>query len=99
MRAASLGIAANLGLAINKCRIGLLGHSFALVADGVESLFDVGSGSVVWLGLRMADTPPDLNHPYGHGKAEPLATVIVGFFLAAAATLIAFESIHQIRTP
>jgi cation diffusion facilitator family transporter len=99
MRAALLGIVANLGLAIAKCSIGWLGHSFALVADGVESLFDVGSGSVVWLGLRMADTPPDQNHPYGHGKAEPLATVIVGLFLSAAASLIALESVHQIRTP
>jgi cation diffusion facilitator family transporter len=99
MRAASIGIAANLLLAVAKCSIGLIGHSFALVADGVESLFDVGSGIVVWLGLRMADKPPDQNHPYGHGKAEPLATLIVGLFLTAAATLIAFESIHQIRTP
>jgi cation diffusion facilitator family transporter len=76
-----------------------MGHSFALIADGIESLSDVVSSSVVALGLWFAIKPPDENHPYGHGKAEPIAAVIVSLALIAAAIAIALESISEIRTP
>jgi cation diffusion facilitator family transporter len=76
-----------------------LGHSFALVADGIESLSDVFSSAAVYFGLRYAIKPPDKAHPYGHGKAEPVAAVIVGLALTAAGIGIAVESISQIRTP
>lgn len=89
----------NLALALSKGVAGLLGHSFALVADGLESLSDVVSGFAVYLGLKIAIQPPDEDHPYGHGKAEPFAALIVGIFLMAAAVAIIVESIHEIRTP
>jgi len=50
-------------------------------ADGLESAADVITGLVVYLGLRIALRPPDDNHPYGHGKAEPIAALVVGLSL------------------
>lgn len=99
MRSTLVGMSANLILALAKCTAGLTGHSFALVADGLESLSDVMSGLVVYFGLKIAIKPPDDDHPYGHGKAEPLAGLVVGIFLVAAALAIMVESIHEIRTP
>jgi cation diffusion facilitator family transporter len=77
----------------------MIGHSFALVADEIESLSDVVSFSAVSLGLWFAIKPSDRNHPYGHGKAEPIAAVVVSLALIAAAISIATESILEIRTP
>jgi Co/Zn/Cd efflux system component len=99
MRTSLLGMFANLLLALAKGIAGLTGHSFALVADGLESLADVASGLVVYFGLKIAIKPPDADHPYGHGKAEPFAALVVGIFLVAAAVAIMIESIHEIRTP
>jgi len=99
LRSSVISIASNFLLAACKCLVGFFGHSFALVADGVESLSDVFSSGVVYLGLRVALKPPDQDHPYGHGKAEPVAATIVGLGMALAALLIAGESIHLIRTP
>jgi cation diffusion facilitator family transporter len=94
-----LGISVNLGLGLAKCSAGLLGNSFALVADGVESITDVLSGLVVYFGLRIAAKPPDANHPYGHGKAEPIAAFVVSLALMAAAVGIIYEGIREITTP
>jgi cation diffusion facilitator family transporter len=99
MQSSRVGIFANLVLAVAKCTGGLLGHSFALVADGLDSVADVVSGFVVYYGLKIAAKPPDSDHPYGHGKAEPLAGLIVGMSLVLAAIAIILESIHGIRTP
>ena len=98
MRSTLLGIFINFALALTKVSAGLLGHSFALVADGLESSADVLSGLAVYFGLRLATKPPDKDHPYGHGKAEPIGAVIVGLSLVAAAAAIMIESIHQIFT-
>jgi cation diffusion facilitator family transporter len=84
-KSALLGIIINLGLALAKGCAGYFGNSFALVADGLESLTDVFSGLVVYFGLKVAVKPPDADHPYGHGKAEPLAAAIVSLALAGAA--------------
>jgi cation diffusion facilitator family transporter len=94
-----ISIAANFLLAAAKCLVGFAGNSFALVADGVESLSDVFSSAVVYLGLRVALKPPDKDHPYGHGKAEPVAATIVGLGMVLAGILIAAESVSLIRTP
>jgi cation diffusion facilitator family transporter len=94
-----ISIAANFLLASCKCLAGVLGHSFALVADGIESLSDVFSSSAVYFGLRFAIKPPDKQHPYGHGKAEPVAAALVSLALAGAGIAIAIESISLIRTP
>lgn len=77
----------------------MVGNSYALIADAIESLTDVFSSLIVYVGLRVAMRPPDENHPYGHGKAEPMAAVIVAAGLLLAALAIAYESIHEIRTP
>jgi cation diffusion facilitator family transporter len=93
------GIIVNLCLAAIKGIAGVAGHSYALIADATESLTDVLSSLVVYVGLRVAMRPPDANHPYGHGKAEPMAAVAVSIALFGAAIAIAFESIHEILTP
>jgi cation diffusion facilitator family transporter len=99
LRSSLISIASNFLLATTKCVAGLLGHSFALVADGMESLTDVFSSIAVYLGLRLAIKPPDHDHPYGHGKAEPVAAAVVSLVMALAAMGIAIESIVLLRTP
>lgn len=99
LHASLISIASNFVLTITKCTVGLIGHSFALVADGIESLSDVLSSAVVYFGLRFAIKPADKEHPYGHGKAEPVAAIVVALGMAAAAVVIAIESINRIRTP
>jgi cation diffusion facilitator family transporter len=99
LRSTLAGIIVNLCLAAIKGIAGVAGHSYALIADATESLTDVLSSLVVYVGLRVAMRPPDANHPYGHGKAEPMAAVAVSIALFGAAIAIAFESIHEILTP
>jgi cation diffusion facilitator family transporter len=99
MKSAILGICVNFGLALTKCSAGLLGHSFALVADGIESITDVFSGLVVYFGLKIAVKPPDADHPYGHGKAEPVAALVVSLSLMTAALAIMYEGIREIIAP
>ncbi len=89
----------NLGLAGIKISAGILGNSYALIADGIESVSDVFSSSLVFLGLKYAEKPADENHPYGHGKIEPLITFLVVGFLIASALLIAYQGYQNILTP
>ncbi|MEZ4727341.1 MAG: cation diffusion facilitator family transporter [Caldilineaceae bacterium] len=99
MRSTVVGIGVNLLLALIKGTAGVLGNSYALIADAVESTLDVVSSLIVWTGLKISTRPPDANHPYGHGKAEPLAAVAVALALFGAAVGIAIESVREIRTP
>src|SRR3984885_4664281 len=99
LKSSLIGIGFNLVLALFKCTTGFIGYSFALVADGIESLSDVISSTVVYLGLRFSIKPPDEDHPYGHGKAEPVAAIIVSLALIVAAIVIGGESIVLIQTP
>lgn len=99
MKSSRLGIAVNLALAAIKCVAGWAGHSFALIVDGLDSLADVWGSVIVYFGLKFAGRPPDNRHPYGHGKAEPLAAVMVALSLFGAAVVIIAESVHRIRTP
>ncbi len=99
LRATFLGLAANVALTVAKFLAGILGHSQALIADAVESLADIFSSIIVWRGLVVAETPPDEDHPYGHGKAEPLAAAIVSAMLLLAAGLIAYHSLTGILAP
>lgn len=98
-RAPLIGVFVNALLAAVKITGGALGHSYALVADGIESSADIVSSLVVWAGLRLAVRPADENHPYGHGKAESLAAVAAATALLVAAVFIAFESVKRILTP
>ncbi len=99
LRATFAGLAVNTVLAVIKLVAGVVGHSHALVADAVESLADVFSSLVVWRGLVVAATPADEDHPYGHGKAEPIAAATVSAMLLLAAGWIAVTAIAEIRQP
>ena len=93
------GIALNAVLAAVKFAGGILGTTYALIADGAESTLDIVSSVLVWAGLRVAAQPPDANHPYGHGKAEPLAALAVAGFIFAMTTWLAIHAVHEIITP
>jgi cation diffusion facilitator family transporter len=99
IQTARFSIFANLLLAIAKGITGVFGNSFALIADAIESITDVFSSLLVLVGLKYAAKPADKNHPYGHGKIEPLVTFVVVGFLLVSATVIVVESIHNIQTP
>lgn len=89
----------NILLAIIKGVTGVIGNSYALIADAIESTSDIFSSLLVLIGLKYAKKPADENHPYGHGKIEPLMTFIVVVFLVASAIIIAYKSIINIQTP
>jgi len=92
-------IAINFILAIVKITTGIVGGSYALIADGIESTSDIFSSLIVWSGLRLAAKPPDSDHPFGHGKAESISGLIVASFLVISALIISIQSIREIRTP
>jgi cation diffusion facilitator family transporter len=98
-RASSISLAVNGGLALIKLVAGIAGNSYALIADAIESLGDIISSAIVWGGLVIAARPADRDHPYGHGKAEPLAALAVALMLLGAAATIAVQAIQEIRTP
>ncbi|MBP1677331.1 MAG: cobalt-zinc-cadmium resistance protein [Bacteroidetes bacterium] len=91
-------IAGNVALATIKGLAGFFGNSYALIADAIESTADIFSSTLVLFGLKYANRPADKNHPYGHGRIEPLITFIVVGFLITSATIIAYESIQNIGT-
>lgn len=98
-RVALLGMAINIVLAIVKISAGIFGNAYALIADGIESALDVGGSAVIWGGLKLAARPPDETHPYGHGKAEPIAAAVVASGVIIAAIGLALESVREIMTP
>jgi len=99
MRSSIVGLGANLVLACVKLTAGILGTSYALIADSIESLGDSVGSLIVWRGLQIASRPADHDHPYGHGKAEPLAALLVAILLAAAAIGIAVQALQEIALP
>lgn len=99
LRTVTAGILLNLVLAVVKGVAGVLGNSYALVADAIESATDAVSSLLLLFGLRFALRPADDNHPYGHGRAEALLTFLIVALLVTAAAVIAVESIDHIRTP
>ena len=98
-RVALLGFVANVMLAFAKILAGFFGHAYVLIADGIESTLDVGGSIVIWGGLTVAARPPDKTHPYGHGKAEPIAAVVVALSVLAGALAIAIQSVREIFLP
>ncbi len=93
------GIGLNLALAAVKFAGGVFGNTYALIADGAESTLDVLSSLLVWAGFRVAARPPDANHPYGHGKAEPLAALAVAGFVFLMAGWVGWHAVLEIITP
>jgi cation diffusion facilitator family transporter len=98
-RMALLGAVVNSLLACVKITAGILGNSYALIADGMESTLDIFSSFLVWAGLRVASLPPDDTHPYGHGKAETLSAIGVALLLLTTSLFLAIKSVHEILTP
>lgn len=99
LKAIYLSMSGNAVLALIKFLTGFFGNSYALIADAIESTTDVFSSLLVLLGIRYANKPPDENHPYGHGRAEPLMTFVVVGFLVVSASIIAYQSVINITTP
>lgn len=99
IRSAQAAILVNTALAVTKLVAGIVGHTYALVADAIESTADIFSSTIVWGGLRVASREPDDAYPFGYGKAEPLAAAVVSLMLLGAAASIAIEAISEIRTP
>jgi cation diffusion facilitator family transporter len=93
------GIVLNACLAAAKFAGGILGNTYALIADGAESTLDIFSSLLVWAGFRVASRPPDANHPYGHGKAEAVAGLGVAVFIFGMAGWVGFHAVHEIITP
>lgn len=99
IRTTYFSIFGNAILALIKGLTGVFGNSYALIADAIESTTDIFASFLVLLGLKYANRPADENHPYGHGKIEPLITFAIVAFLVISATIIAYESIQNIQTP
>lgn len=99
IKATYFSIFGNFGLALVKGLAGFFGNSYALIADAIESTTDIFSSFLVLFGIKYSNRPADENHPYGHGRAEPLITFLVVGFLMTSATVIAYESIENIQTP
>lgn len=99
IKATYFSIFGNIGLASIKWLAGFFGNSYALIADAIESTTDIFASLLVLFGLRYASRPADENHPYGHGRIEPLVTFLVVGFLTVSAGVIAYESIKNIQTP
>tara|TARA_R110000851_G_scaffold221246_4_gene374031 strand:- start:5590 stop:6483 length:894 start_codon:yes stop_codon:yes gene_type:complete len=94
-----IGIVVSILLAAVKFFGGFFGHSYALIADAIESTTDVVSSGLLYLGIRWSSKAPDKSHPYGHGKAEALVALGISCILTLAAFVITKESIRHIQTP
>jgi cation diffusion facilitator family transporter len=99
VKATYFSIIGNASLAIIKGFAGIFGNSYALIADAIESTTDIFASLLVLFGIKYSNRPADDNHPYGHGRAEPLITFLVVGFLITSATIIGYESINNIGTP
>lgn len=99
IKATYFSIFGNASLALIKGLAGFFGNSYALIADAIESTTDIFGSLLVLFGLKYASRPADKNHPYGHGRIEPLITFLVVGFLILSAIIIAHESIKNIQTP
>ncbi|MEO5510111.1 MAG: cation diffusion facilitator family transporter [Longimicrobiales bacterium] len=99
IRSAQAGLLINAALAVVKVITGILGNSYALIADGVESTTDIFSSLIVWRGLHVASRSPDEEYHFGYGKAESLSAAVVSLMLVGAAVGIAIQAIREIRVP
>jgi len=99
IRASLAAVVVSLALGAMKIITGVAGHSYALIADGIESMLDVASGLVVAGSLKIAAQPPDEKYPFGYGKVEPAAALVIASGLLVAAIVIAIQSVREILTP
>lgn len=99
IQTAYFSIIGNTLLALIKGFAGFFGNSHALIADAIESTTDIFASFLVLLGFKYAERPADENHPYGHGKIEPIITFAVVAFLIVSAAIIIYTSIQNILIP
>lgn len=98
-RATIVALTVSATLAALKIGAGILGNSYALVADGVESVLDIFTGLLVLGGLRLSASGPTPAYPYGRGKAEPLAALVIATVMLLAAIGIAAGATREIVSP
>ncbi len=96
MLAVQVGLAANTLLAVLKASIGIIGHSPALLADGINSTSDVAYGVVMAICMKLSGKPADHEHPYGHDQMESIAAVVVGAFVISTAIAIFWNSVNGV---
>ena len=94
--AVNLGLGINVGLAALKTYIGVIGHSPALLAEGINSTSDVAYYIVASVFVRMANKPADDEHPYGHQQLESIAAVVVGSFIVTTAVAVFWDAVDKI---
>ena len=99
IRVAQAGLLINAALVVVKIGTGIVGHSYALIADGVESSLDIFSSLIVWRGIHVAARSADETYHFGYGKAESVAAAAVSLMLMGAAVGIAIEAVREILTP
>jgi len=93
------GVVINIVLSLAKVLGGVLGHSQALIADGIESSLDILSSAMLWVAIKYAERPPDSQHPYGHGKMESLAATIASLLVIGAGLAVAAHSGAELISP
>lgn len=97
-RVAFAGLLINATLALGKAVAGVLGNSFALIADAAESMVDIVGSLVIWGALRYGSRPPDESHPFGHGKAEALGALTVAVTVGAVGVFVGWHAVEGIRS-
>jgi cation diffusion facilitator family transporter len=98
-RAASLALVVNAGLMVLKIAAGIMTGSVAVLSDGIDSAQDVVASGIAFVSVRFAMRPPDLSHPYGHGRAETLAAMAQSFLIAVGGAYITYRAAVRIADP
>ena len=94
-----LGIICNLLLFLIKLAIGIIINSIAVISDAFNNLTDLGTSVVTIFGAKLSNMPPDDNHPYGHGRFEYIASLVVSFIIFAVGLQLLRSSINKIISP
>jgi cation diffusion facilitator family transporter len=94
--AINLGLGINIFLSALKTTFGVLGHSPALLAEGINSISDVAYYVVASIFVRLASKPADNDHPYGHRQLESIASLVVGAFVVATAVKVFWDAVDEI---
>lgn len=94
--AVNLSLGANLALAAVKTTVGVVGHSPALLADGINSTSDVVYLLIIRIFMSLAGKEPDREHPFGHRQFESIAAVVVGAFVITTAVAIFWNAVSQV---
>lgn len=97
--AALLSIVSNTLLVLLKLAVGYLSNSVSILSEAIHSATDLMAASIAFFSVRASDTPPDYDHPYGHGKIESLSGLAEALLILAAAVYIVFESVTKLRHP